>query len=255
MQMRARQLIVAGASLALVACSGGDDTAAPDVVSVSDSSNGQSVDDMTGGAPLTPTVPTSGPVTTEPRGVDGSDIDWANVDLTTIDWANLDITTVDLDAVSDNPSAANLDEATVAMIQERLAGSWGSGMATLTVGEESWNFSGLQCAFGHSATQSGVYSFSSTTFADLDGARAQLQVSIRDEQGQGRYSGDGVTAEIEFDDIDNVAEPAISVLASDATVTIDGNTITGSGQFRDQVGGVDGIAGTFAGSCGPGSVR
>ncbi|MBW2161718.1 MAG: hypothetical protein JRH14_17435, partial [Deltaproteobacteria bacterium] len=69
----------------------------------------------------------------------------------------------------------------------------GSGSASLTIGDETWEFGEFGCAFGYDATESQVYSFSSNSFGEhSNGARVQMQANIRDDTGQERIEGDGV---------------------------------------------------------------
>ena len=192
--------------------------------------------------------------------IDGSDVDWATVDLTTIDWENIDMNTIDYTALEGNPTAANLDEDTLALVQERYAnevaaggGDVGSGEATLTIGSETWEFEGFICAFGYANTESEVFSFSSNAFGTLDdGTRTQLQANIWDETGSDSLTGPDTDHEITFDDIDNFDDPKVDWLMNDSELMIDGVQVSAEGTFRGLGTGVE-QPGSFVGECGPGS--
>lgn len=194
--------------------------------------------------------------------IDGSDIDWATVDLTTIDWENIDFATVDVDALATNPTVENLSEETIALVQERYAsevgaggsGDAGSGRATLTIGDETWEFDDFVCAFGYANTQSDVFSFSSNAFGTLaDGTRTQLQANIWDETGSDALTGPDTDHEITFDDIDNFDDPAVDWLMTGTELTIDGTRVSvDAATFRD-LGTGEEQPGSFVGDCGAGS--
>ncbi len=139
----------------------------------------------------------------------------------------------------------------------------GAGSATLTIGDETWDFAGFMCAFGHEETQSAVYSFSSNSFGTHStGARVQMQAEIRDESGQGRYEGDGIVYELSLDDIDDFENPSVSWSSSnselfpgagsgDAVVRIDGKHVTAEGKFDDgRTDETEMVPGTLDGTCG-----
>jgi hypothetical protein len=139
----------------------------------------------------------------------------------------------------------------------------GAGSATLTIGDETWDFAGFMCAFGHEGTQSAVYSFSSNSFGTHStGARVQMQANIRDESGQGRYEGDGIVYEISLDDIDDFENPSVSWSSSnselfpgagsgEAVVQIDGKHVTAQGKFDDgRTDETEMVPGTLDGTCG-----
>lgn len=144
--------------------------------------------------------------------------------------------------------AAPVDTTTAA------AGGGGGGqtVAVLTIGDETWEFTSYLCAFGHEATQSDLYSFSSGSFGEhSSGARVQFLADIRDETGQGRYEGDGVIYDISLDDIDDFENPSVrwsstsdeadpqlvelgaAPPSGEAVIDIDGDRITVTGLFDD----------------------
>lgn len=188
---------------------------------------------------------------------DASEIDWATVDLTTIDWATIDMAHVDLDAASENPTAENLDEDTVALIQSRME-PFDPGSATLTIGDQTWEFTSFVCAFGHEATSSDVYSFSSDSRGEHEGAAVQMQANIRDESGEGRFEGDGLTHEVFITDISDFENPSIDFqLSAPSGIIIDGNDLRAEGLFDDELtpGEIEEIPGTLVATCGTASRR
>lgn len=139
------------------------------------------------------------------------------------------------------------------------------GSATLTIGDETWEFDAFRCAFGHENTQSDVYSFVSDARGQhSNGNSVQMQAAIRDEAGEGRLEGD-VVFEITLDDISDFSNPTVSWLASsqpffgegELVISIDGDNLTGEGTFDDGLTDLEqeAVAGTLEATCGAGSVR
>lgn len=214
--------------------------------------------DTTSPSTATTAPPDTAPGTTtsvEPTpSQDAGQIDWATVDLTTIDWATIDMNLIDFEAIRDNPTAADLDEETTSLIQSRMD----PGHATLTIGDQTYEFETFLCAFGHDATQSSVYSFSSDTRGQVGEAQVQMQANIRDESGQGRYEGDGLTHEVFIADISDFENPSISFeMNAPDGIVIDGNDVTAEGNFDDQLteGTIEEIPGTLDATCGTASRR
>lgn len=137
----------------------------------------------------------------------------------------------------------------------------GSGAATLTIGDETWEFDSFQCAFGYDATQSQIFSFSSNAFGeDGGGARVQMQANIQDDSGQERYEGEGVIYDVTIDDIENFQDPSVAWEArgpaNDVTVEIDGDRVTAQGVFDDLLTDpIEEIPGTLDATCGSDSIR
>lgn len=179
--------------------------------------------------------------------VDVSGVDWASVDLTTIDWANIDMDDVDLVAIEDNPTVENISADDLALIQERLAASSGSGTATLTIADRMWQFEGFQCAFESSGVLNEGTTLGTNILGEADGVRIQMQIDV--------YS-DG-TAQFTMDDIEDFENPAFSYLeTTDIAVTVDGDTVRAAGEVTDQASAnFDVVAMSFEGECGPGSLR
>ncbi len=131
--------------------------------------------------------------------------------------------------------------------------------ATVTIGDETWEFAQFRCAFGHENTQSDVYSFSSDARGQHStGAALQFQVDVRDQTGQGRLEGDGVVYEIHVTDISDFSNPAVAweSVSGMTTVTIDGDSVTAEGMFDDMLTDtMEEVPGTVEATCGAGSLR
>lgn len=251
-----------GLAVVLAACGGAGDAATPTTAAGPAESGGTDqasptpTDASTTETPTTVvTVPEDQPDSGDPTGsIDGSSIDWATVDLTTIDWANIDMRTIDYQAISANPTAVNLDEATTTLIGSRIL----PGSATLTIGDQVWEFDNFVCAFGHQNTESDVFSFTSNSFGEhSDGTRVQMQAEIWDKSGQGRYEGDGLTHETYINDIEDFDNPVVDWNMSAPTgVTLNGDVVSVAGDFDNALTDeVEAVPGTLEAECGTTSRR
>jgi hypothetical protein len=187
------------------------------------------------------------PPASEPP-TDGTNIDWATVDLTTIDWETIDLRTIDWVAIEDNPTAENLGEEVGPIIQSRL----NRGSATLTIGDEVFEFASFDCASGHDNTESTTFSFTTNSFEAFDGVRTQMQFTIEDPSSSGQTEGEGVRHRIDFDDIDDFENPSISWYMREAgSVSLDGYELSVSGTFDDQLtdGVFEDVPGTLEAEC------
>ena len=209
-------------------------------------------------APAAPAEPTVAPAPVQPAPgqPDPSTVDWATVDLSTIDWATVDMSQVDWQGVSDNPTARNLDGDTLRLITSRT----NPGSATLTIGDETWEFDNFVCAFGHEATESDTFSFTTDSRGEFDGVRVQMQVTIADDSGQGRFEGEGTSQRISFNDVSDFENPSIdwSMPREAGAISIDGYEVTAEGLFEDQLmplGDREGVPGTLEATCGDMSRR
>jgi len=168
---------------------------------------------------------------------------------------------------------AAMTETAAAMTETAAASSGGGGSAdaghaTLTIGDSTWEFDSFSCAFGHDATQSDVYAFSSDARGvDPSGSNVQFQVNIRDESGEGRFEGDGVVYEVDLQDISDFSDPKVgwsgtngraSVLGGGVvTVAIDGDHVTAEGGFDNTLTDAEfeAVDGTLDATCGAQSRR
>ncbi|QQR91004.1 MAG: hypothetical protein IPJ88_04535 [Myxococcales bacterium] len=136
------------------------------------------------------------------------------------------------------------------------------GSATLTIGEQTWEFDSFGCAFGYAATQSTTFVFSSSSFGvHSDGSRVQMQAEIEDDTAQERYEGDGVIYSVYVNDIENFSDPVVDWhargAAAEIVVNIDGDSVTASGVFDDGLTEleIEQVSGTLDATCGSQSVR
>ena len=114
-------------------------------------------------------------------------------------------------------------------------GGFGGGTGTLTIGDETWEITGVGCVFSAEEAGNPDFPFNLAGIGESStGVRTQLSVDIYDPSGQERLEGDGVTHSISFYDSEDFANPSVSWESIEATgITIDGKTIHGEGDFDD----------------------
>ena len=253
---------LAAATLLLAGCSSSDDNPSGDdgdtgAVDDSGETDGTSADDTE----PDDTEPDDAAPADDGAKVSVGDVDWATVDLGTFDWTTLDtLDGIDEDALTGNPTYDDLDRDALFAAFPDLAeggGGEGSGSASLTIDGTTHVFDGFVCAFGHDNTESETYSFSSNAFGEIEGARVQFQVNVRDPDGEGRTEGDGVIPDITLDDIDDFENPSVSFFtrADKFSLTIEGDHLTGEGVIYDDVAFVEGVPVSLDATCGDGSRR
>jgi hypothetical protein len=147
------------------------------------------------------------------------------------------------------------------------SGSTNRGSAKLTIGDDTWEFDAFGCAFGHDATRSDTFSFSSDARGQhTSGARLQMQANITDESGDGRYEGQDVGYEVFLSDIDNPRDPAVKWSSTSGggpfggsgglSIKIDGDDLTVEGDFDDELTDErEAVPGTLVATCGSQSIR
>jgi hypothetical protein len=160
------------------------------------------------------------------------------------------MTQVRFGLIDKNPTAGDLSPDVLAIIQRRMAESaptFGSGEVTLTIGDRTFEFEGYQCAFESSGVLNEGTTFGSNLFAEVDGARIQLQIDSYDD-GNSQFT---------MDDIDDFENPSVNYSArQEVAVTIDGTDVHAEGLVVDQTQDTfPEVAMTFDGICGPGSIR
>lgn len=138
-------------------------------------------------------------------------------------------------------------------------GFFEGGSATLTIGDETWEFDGIFCAFSPEESQNASISFTLTSFGEAEsGNRTQLDVSIFDREDEGRYEGDGVIQSITLDDIDDFQNPTIGWDASsgfagmgEPFLEIDGKNVRAETVFDNTLTDeeIEEIPGTFEATC------
>lgn len=122
-------------------------------------------------------------------------------------------------------------------------GSPGSGNATLTIGDESWSFDDVVCAFSLEQTFIRKQSFTLSAFGETaEGVGIELTVAILDEQEDGRYERDGVSYGILLDDVDNSENPTLAWVSQaglfgevEPVILVDGKDVTSDTTFVDHV--------------------
>jgi hypothetical protein len=130
------------------------------------------------------------------------------------------------------------------------------GSATLTIGDQVYEFGTFDCASGHENTESDVFSFTTNSFQEFDGVRTQMQFTAYDPTSTGRTEGEGVVHEIALDDISNFEDPSISWSMDAAeSVSIDGHEVSVSGTFVDGLTEAvnEALPGTLEAVCSDGS--
>ena len=138
-------------------------------------------------------------------------------------------------------------------------GGGGDGTATLTIGEESWSFDGVFCAFSPEEAQSERISFTLTSFGESStGARTQLDASIYDPQAEGRYEGADVIRDVSLDDVEDFENPSVSwssisgILAGGAETDfqVDGDNVSVDAAFDDgTTDDIETVPGTLTATC------
>jgi len=129
---------------------------------------------------------------------------------------------------------ASIDELTENLEDQQQA--QGGGSATLTVGDQTWTFAPVLCAFGEEiiGQPGAVFNLSSIQ----DGM--QMYASV-----------DSFGNSISLDDIENFESPSVNLsVFGDAVISIDGKNISGEGEFIDGTSGdFSATAGTFSATC------
>ena len=115
-----------------------------------------------------------------------------------------------------------------------------------------WEFASFDCAFGHENTESTVYSFTSNSFGEhSDGTRVQMQANVRNESGDGRVEGDGLTHELFINDIEDFENPVVDWQAgAPVGITLNGDSVTFSGDFDNGLTDeIEAVPGTLEAEC------
>lgn len=114
----------------------------------------------------------------------------------------------------------------------------GGGSATLTVGDQSWTFEPLLCAFGEDEIGQEGATFVVSSIQD----GTQLYLSI--DETWGHSAG--------LNDISDFENPSVSLDSTGpyTNITLDGTSFTGTGEFLDNTSeSFDRLPGTFEGTC------
>jgi hypothetical protein len=139
-------------------------------------------------------------------------------------------------------------------------GGGGSGSATLTIGDESWEFDGVLCAFSLEESQSEIFPFNLSAFGESStGNRTQITADISDPSGEGRYEGEGVTYGVTLDDVEDFENPSVGWTTnteeffggSEPDFRVDGKDVTVEAVFNNSLteDESEAIPGTLTATC------
>lgn len=142
---------------------------------------------------------------------------------------------------------------------EMDSGPSDGGSGTLTIGDESWTFDDIFCAFSPEESHNDRVSFTATAFGEsASGVRIQFDASIQDTEEQGRYEGDGVIQTISVNDVEDFENPSLGwssmtglIGPSDSIIQVDGKNVTGEAVFDDELtdGVIEEVPGTLEATC------
>lgn len=163
----------------------------------------------------------------------------------------------------EQPDEGAADEGEAAPAEEPMEqpdeGASGGGSATLTIGEETWTFDELFCAFSPEESQNDRVSFTASAFGEsASGVRVQLDATIQDPDEQGRYEGDGVIHSLTLNDVEDFENPSLGweamsglIGATDPFIQVDGKNVTAETVFDDQLtdGVIEEVPGTLEATC------
>lgn len=141
---------------------------------------------------------------------------------------------VDPDALAEDPEAA-VEE--LAEDLEELQEAVGGGSATLTVGDQTWTFDSVLCAFGEE--QIGQEGAEFNLSAIQDGL--QLYASV-----------DSFGHSVSLNDIQDFENPSVSLDAfpGDAEIVLDGKNVAATASFVDSTSdSFEGVEGSLEAAC------
>ena len=113
----------------------------------------------------------------------------------------------------------------------------GGGSATLTVGDQTWTFEPVLCAFGPE---------------QIGQEGAEFVLSSLQDGMQMYFSIDSYGQSASINDVKDFANPSVSVstLPNGAVIAIDGKNFSGTGDFYDDTTeSFETVSGTFSGTC------
>lgn len=113
----------------------------------------------------------------------------------------------------------------------------GGGNFTLTIGNDTWEFDSVLCAFGEE---------------EIGQEGAEFVLSSIQNGLQAYVSIDSFGESVSIDDIEDFENPSVSYTSfgDDATITIDGKDVSGLGTFlNNTTDGLEQVPGTFSGTC------
>ncbi len=133
----------------------------------------------------------------------------------------------------------------------------GAGNAVLTIGDESWEFDDVFCAFSPEESRNARVSFTLTSFAESStGARTQLDATIQDPDEQGRYDGENVIKSVSLNDVEDFENPSVawsslSLFSNGETdIQVNGKNVTVEAAFDDdRTDEIESVSGTLTATC------
>lgn len=169
----------------------------------------------------------------------GSDtIDASNVDeavQAAVEEALEDTDLADTDLAEDLLESAVENAEELVEAQEAAQAVSGGGGFTLTVGDRSWTFDAVRCAFGED---------------EIGQEGAEFVLSGIQDGLQGYVSVDSFGDFVSLDDISDFENPSVGLSAGGATIVIDGKNVSGTGDFLDSTSdSFETVTGTFSGTC------
>lgn len=164
--------------------------------------------------------------------IDASDVDQAV--QAAVDDA-LEDAGLDTDLAEDLLENAAEEAEELAAAQEAAQAVSGGGGFTLTVGDRSWTFDAVRCAFGEE---------------EIGQEGAEFVLSGIQDGLQGYVSIDTFGDFVSLDDISDFENPSVSLSAGGATIVVDGKNVSGTGEFIDGTSDTfEYVTGTFSGTC------
>ena len=113
----------------------------------------------------------------------------------------------------------------------------GGGLATVTVGDQSWTFSPVLCAFGPE---------------EIGQEGAEFVLSSINDGAQMYFSIDQFGHSISIDDVTNFENPSVSIASfgGEDKIVVDGKNFSGAADFLDNTtDSFETTPGTFSGTC------
>ena len=132
----------------------------------------------------------------------------------------------------------------------------GTGEASLTVGDQVYEFDNYYCRVGSENTGNANIAFSSGAFGEVEGNRAQLDASVYDAEAQNRMDGN-VVRSVTLNDVDDFTSPKVAWVAESGMQAdpvefgFDGSTLRVETTFDDaRTDEMEEIPGVLEATCG-----
>lgn len=137
-------------------------------------------------------------------------------------------------------------------------GFGGGGSATLTVGDQTYEFDNYYCLQGNDNTGNSRVSFSSGAMGEVDSVRVQLDASIQDTNEGNAMEGAGTIQSVSLNDIEDFQNPSVSWDAITGfigepgwVIEYDGSSVHVEALFDDGLtDDIEEIPGTLDATCG-----